>query len=294
MIVSTATVTPKQQGLDFIGAPVPEPVLYRDGWRFAILYICRPQETHTTKVTTVERIKRLHDAGIAVVLNYEASGTESRYGAVRGFSDGEWSKGFAERIGYPYGLPVMCSSFDQDVRAWLSTARAYGEAFADGLGNAYRLGVYGGTPIINALADRDPIGWKAMARSWSPFGFFPTIHIDQFGRTYTDAADIDTCLTPFNAWLPHAVPDPTPPPDPIPVPQPQPDPPQEHDNVKIIIAIRGYANTWTDTGLHLSPEVAGELVDNQGYKIVVSEPHEQMLRSLLHLSGLTNADLIPA
>lgn len=214
-LTQVTTISPPAKGLDFVSAPVSETQLRADGCTFVILYICRPNETHMAKVATPARIKRLHDAGIAVLLNYEASGTESRLGAPRGLSDGMWCRDFARSLGYPESLPILCSSFDTDVRPFIDAATAYGQAFADGA-SPYHIGIYGGTPIITRLAARLPLGWKAMAHAWSPFGFFPVIHIEQTVRVYNAGADQNICRLPFSAWLPSVQPDPTPTPTPPP------------------------------------------------------------------------------
>jgi GH25 family lysozyme M1 (1,4-beta-N-acetylmuramidase) len=84
---------------------------------------------------------------------------------------------------------------------------------------------------------------------------------------------------------------PTPPePEPTPPPIPVPIPPEDED-MKIIVKIAGHANAWLPNGLHLTPEIVSDLIANEGFRVVESAPHSQFERSLLHLSGLTEADL---
>jgi hypothetical protein len=81
---------------------------------------------------------------------------------------------------------------------------------------------------------------------------------------------------------------------PAPGPDPTPDP-EEDDVPKIIYAFREYANTWSETGVHLSAEAYNALVA-QGAVVVVSEltwPKNQHLDSLMRISGLTDDYLIP-
>jgi hypothetical protein len=76
---------------------------------------------------------------------------------------------------------------------------------------------------------------------------------------------------------------------------PKPIPPPEEDDMKIIYAFREYANTWSETGVHLSAEAYTAMV-NAGATVVVSEltwPHNQHLDSLLNISGLGVEYLIP-
>ena len=81
-------------------------------------------------------------------------------------------------------------------------------------------------------------------------------------------------------------------PDPTPTPDPDPG---DDDMPKIIYAFREYANTWSETGVHLSAEAYNALVA-QGATVVVSEltwPKNQHLDSLMRISGLTDEYLIP-
>jgi hypothetical protein len=72
---------------------------------------------------------------------------------------------------------------------------------------------------------------------------------------------------------------------------PNPNPIPEEDDV-IIYAFTDIANTWSQQGIHLSPESYSELVA-QGAKVVTSAPHPQHLKSLLYVSGLNTSDLTP-
>lgn len=77
-------------------------------------------------------------------------------------------------------------------------------------------------------------------------------------------------------------------------PTPTP-PPKEDDDNMIIYAFRQYANTFSQQGVHLSPEAYTELV-NQGAVVVYSEltwPLNYHLDSLLAMSGLNPDYLVP-
>lgn len=73
-------------------------------------------------------------------------------------------------------------------------------------------------------------------------------------------------------------------------PGPDPLPPTE-DEMTVIYAFHHYANTFSETGVALSPEAYNAMVA-AGAIVVVSEDHEQHIESLLHLSGLDRSALI--
>jgi N-acetylmuramoyl-L-alanine amidase-like protein len=79
-------------------------------------------------------------------------------------------------------------------------------------------------------------------------------------------------------------------------PDPTPTPPDPEDDMpRLIYAFREYANTWSDTGVHLSAEAFTALVE-AGAVVVTSEltyPKNQHLDSLLRISGLDDSYLVP-
>ena len=81
-----------------------------------------------------------------------------------------------------------------------------------------------------------------------------------------------------------------------PEPEPEPTPPPEEDDMpRFIYAFREYANTFADTGTHLSAEAFEAMVD-AGAIVVVSEltyPRNQHLDSCLSRAGLDNSYLVP-
>lgn len=77
-----------------------------------------------------------------------------------------------------------------------------------------------------------------------------------------------------------------------PIPQP---PDDEDDEMRFIYAFKEYANTFSDTGVHLSAEAYTAMV-NAGATVVVSEltyPMNQHLDSCLQRAGLTADYLVP-
>lgn len=74
-------------------------------------------------------------------------------------------------------------------------------------------------------------------------------------------------------------------------PTPTPTPTPEEDDV-IVYALADYTNTWSQQGVALSPEAFTELIA-QGAVVVTSAHQGQHIKSLLAVSGLTDADLEP-
>lgn len=77
--------------------------------------------------------------------------------------------------------------------------------------------------------------------------------------------------------------------------QNQPTPPSKEDDdmPKIVYAFTDYTNTFSEQGVHLSPEAAGAILAQPGSVLVLSANHRQHLDSLLHMSGLSRDDLEP-
>jgi N-acetylmuramoyl-L-alanine amidase len=73
---------------------------------------------------------------------------------------------------------------------------------------------------------------------------------------------------------------------PAPIPAPTP---TEEDDV-VIYALADYTNTWSQQGVALSPEAFAELT-RQGAVVVTSAHQGQHIKSLMAISGLTDADL---
>jgi hypothetical protein len=68
--------------------------------------------------------------------------------------------------------------------------------------------------------------------------------------------------------------------------------PTPEEDPMIVYALANYSNTWSDRGIALSPEAFQALVA-QGATVVISAYHDQHIRSLMAVSGLTDADLVP-
>ena len=196
------TIEPGDNGADYVALSATGLVtiarLKAMECRYAIRYIAR--RTSIGKIITPKEITDLHNAGIAILLNYEGSTTDYVGGAPAGQANGAWSRQFADSLGYPIGLPLFCS-IDTDIYAANSgTARAYLRAFM-AAANPYRPAVYGDVDVMREVKDLDPVNWRANAVGWGRDTSGLTIHVQQ-GRQ-DNGIDPNECLAPFNAWLPH-------------------------------------------------------------------------------------------
>lgn len=293
------TIPAGARGFDALGDIADPNRLVRDGWRFRTYYISQ-RSNYSTKITDATRrtararIQPVLDAGLGVLLNYEAAIDRWRTGFVGGKADGEWSRQLCADLGYPRGLPVVVS-YDEETRTSggqvSSVAIAYGEAFADALNPGWTFGIYGGTPIMHELAHRCECGMQAMASSWS-LGNWPAavVHLKQRRPTAAETAampyatrntlDVDVTTRPVEMWglidsFPEPVPvppSPTPPP-PKPTPPPVPHPTPKDDDIV-------FAGFWQFEG---QPNVYA--VYSNCEKVFVADP--DMLSSLQALAQLS-------
>lgn len=73
---------------------------------------------------------------------------------------------------------------------------------------------------------------------------------------------------------------------------PGPNPIPDTEDEMIIFAFEDYSNTFSQNGIALSPEAFNALIA-QGAVVVTQAYHGQNIKSLLHVSGLSDADLDP-
>lgn len=71
-----------------------------------------------------------------------------------------------------------------------------------------------------------------------------------------------------------------------------PTPPPPEDDMTFIYAFQHYADTFSETGVALTPEAFNAMKAN-GAVVIVSADHDTHLESLLHLSGLDRQSLTP-
>ncbi len=103
-----------------------------------------------SKSLTDDEVKRLHNAGVGVLLIYETSATRCREGEMAGQRDGYSAYAFARQIGAPDNM-VIYFAVDYDApKNDYAAIEAY--LYAAKLACApYRCGVYGKADLINAV-----------------------------------------------------------------------------------------------------------------------------------------------
>lgn len=111
-------------------------------------------------------------------------------------------------------------------------------------------------------------------RKIDPAGPSPWLPSPRNAPKYSDIWDMDKFRASVFAVITHQ-----------PIPQP------EEDDM-VIYAFTNYSNTWSQSGVALSPE-AFQALAKQGAVVVTSEPHAQHLKSLMAISGLDDSDLVP-
>ena len=190
------------EGIDYAWDRPDVSQLKQNGKEFVCRYLAyRPNG----KVIDSDECKRLHDAGIGIVLNWEQAAGDFQNGYDRGKQHAQEALKQANELGYPSDLPIYFS-IDENVTsdAAMQTVGAYLNGVASVLGR-HRTGVYGQYSVIERmLPDYAEFGWQTYA--WSSGKVSSKAHIYQYrnGITFL-AADVDfnrTLRSDFVAWFP--------------------------------------------------------------------------------------------
>lgn len=151
--------------VDTAGRPDPQ-ALAADGVKLVSRYLA---PLPNPKVVTGAEITALHAAGIAVLLNWEASGTAAQGGAAQGAQDGAAAAAMAETLGAPHGLTVFYS-VDFDAQSGdFAALRAYFAAINTATAGRYRVGVYGSGDVVDELKI-----WGLAAAFWQTYAWSGT------------------------------------------------------------------------------------------------------------------------
>lgn len=278
MIVDTATLQPGEFAIDYASFQDYD-AMVKLNVRCVLRYVATATGIYSWKSLRPAEVTALHSRAIGVICIWERAATTPLAGYNQGITDGRQAAASAELLGYPHGLPII-AAVDMDVGIFnLGACVQYMTGFKSGLNLQYAAGVYGDVDIINACADICSSFHLAGARSWSHGLASELVHLRQKISISTPLYDGNDVLRPLDMWLPHD--------ESRPAPAPLP----EKEDDMVIFTFKSYANAWLSTGLHLTPEGVTALVA-QGAVVVTSDDHPQALRSLLHLSGLTQADLV--
>ena len=117
------------------------------------------------KVINKAEVDNLIAAGIAVVLNWESTGTDAVQGYQAGVSDASEAQRQATALGLPHS--ILYFSLDWDFQPNdLGPVAAYFQGVASVIG-LNRTGAYGGILAIKALFDGGLIAWGWQTYAWS-------------------------------------------------------------------------------------------------------------------------------
>lgn len=206
MRAETITIPAGAEGIDF--------AWWRPGdqvrpWSFVVRYLCK---LPNGKAVTRAEIDFYHSLGVAVGLVWEQAANDWEKGAAKGTEHGRLAAAFAQRLGYPKGLPLL-TAFDTNALPGDARAQGYGNAFYDEVMAAgYDAGPYADLDVIRVLAKRSGLNWLAGATSWSdptkPYRpetmpGYELVHVRQVISGSTPSYDRNVALRPFLAWLPH-------------------------------------------------------------------------------------------
>lgn len=172
------------------------------------------------KYTNRPEVDFYHSLGVAVFFVLEHGAADWTKGAQEGTRYGAEMALWCEAIGYPRGL-AACFAFDTNVAPGDVRALQFGNAAADEMNDAgYDFSDYADLDVIRMLAVRSSVNWLAGATEWSdptkPYQpetmpGYELVHVRQIISGSTPNYDNNITLRPWQAWLPHEVPDPTPP-----------------------------------------------------------------------------------
>jgi hypothetical protein len=168
-------------------------------------YLAYPGPSTEGKRLTASEAAGLNAGGIAVVSNWEQSGTWAEYSG--GFGTGASHATEAARqhaqCGGPASRPIYFSVDFDATSSQLPTVAEYYRGVASVIG-LNRTGAYGGYRTIRYLADHGAIRWAWQTYAWSGGLWDPRAHLRQ---TRTDvviagvACDLDESMTAdFGQW----------------------------------------------------------------------------------------------
>lgn len=151
-------------GLDYSFAH-PKPAAIRAaGYTFVCRYLSRNPDKNLTEA---ER-DQLVNAGLAIVLNWEAGAGAAMSGHAQGVADARQAQAQATALGM--GNQPIYFSTDVDPRPFTDTQWSQVEAYYQGAASVIglsRTGAYGGYALIRRLFDRRFVHWGWQTYAWS-------------------------------------------------------------------------------------------------------------------------------
>lgn len=184
--------------------------------RFASRYICIDNPLTHGKLVTIDEVRRLADAGILMMINYEQGESTTFGGETAGRKHGKVAADWRHYLQMPADLAIVIST---DVGVTSSQYPAISDfcaAFMEESGGP--VGHYHGTILCAHLEARglNDLTWMAMATSWSPGGETAAVHVRQKGYVL-GVCDANYVRKPTPFWNYNGEPLPPPPPPPPPI-----------------------------------------------------------------------------
>ncbi|MEQ6898706.1 glycoside hydrolase domain-containing protein [Microbacterium sp. KR10-403] len=174
------------EGVDFSwGRPSPQ-ALVKAGKRF----VCRYIGNFGGKSCTRAELDTYTRAGLAVVLNYEASGTELKGGRDAGVNLGKVAQAAASALGYPDAVIYFSADWDAS-----EVDQAKIHATLDGIATVIpraRIGLYGGYYVIERAAKAGKASFFWQTYAWSGGHVSSHAHLYQWWNSQSiDGAAVD-------------------------------------------------------------------------------------------------------
>lgn len=190
--------------------------------KFAARYL-----SHDTsgKNLTASEAKRLSDAGIWLVVVWEATASRALAGRAAGAADAQAAEAEAKSCGMPSGRPIYFAVDFDATSSQQAAINAYLDGAASVLGRG-RVGLYGGYGPVSRAFNAKKITWAWQTYAWSGGQWDKRAQLHQYSNDHIIGGvglDYDEAPTSdYGQWKVGASPAPTPAPVPAPTPNPTP------------------------------------------------------------------------
>jgi Domain of unknown function (DUF1906) len=188
------------KGVDYAWERPDPKVLYAQGIRFVSRYISWNTDG---KNLTHDEARKLSDAGLMVVCNWEFAATEAAQGYQRGMTNAREAIRQAAACGMPYGRPIYFSvDFAPSDAQWPDVI-----AYFAGIRSVIpvrQIGVYGGYDTIVRAVSGGWARWFWQTYAWSGGRWHPAAHVRQT-RNHVLMAGVmldldDAMVTDYGQW----------------------------------------------------------------------------------------------
>jgi len=186
-------------GLDYVSGPSIAS-MKAAGVSFVCRYLSFVNPLTEGKLLKADEARALHQAGIAIVSNYEWYEKRPLEGEASGIADAKIAAEQHAACGGPADRPIYFS-VDMDVDG--SQVADYFRGVASVLGLA-RTGAYGSFKVLTYLFDNHLIEWGWQTYAWSDGEWEPRAHIEQWKDSVLfagESVDLDRSTThEYGAW----------------------------------------------------------------------------------------------